>query len=353
MGGVAGQAQCVVAVGRLLELVTVHHQRGRPAVQGMGVMAGVAGQLFIRVVDVSRAQQLRQLLGMRPAVGLVRPGVERSILPVVIQRRQVVVEVEGCQIVDARDKVSVAEGVLVSLVEGVLEDTHRRFTLAGMRCVTLATELITCLGGQILRADDCGFVGASDVFRARAMTVLAGNVEILVVEGRDDGLVGHVAIDEVLRSQSRLRSVTTSAVSRQGIRRLGPGCRRLLPELRDSHLRFGQDLGVGRSPVLHHVHGHERHVVLLGSLHRHVVLFHPGHQIRHVLDARQVALFAFAEVGVVVRQLVVRVDVALAPVALAADRAGHRNEERCGILRTVQFDLLCVASRPRPVPHRT
>jgi len=52
-GGMAGQAQGVVPVGRVHEIIAANFKRGRPRIQGVGVVACIACELFGLVVVVN------------------------------------------------------------------------------------------------------------------------------------------------------------------------------------------------------------------------------------------------------------------------------------------------------------
>ena len=50
MGGMAGQAQGVVSIGCVRKVIISNFQRGWPCIQGVGIVACVAGELFDLVV---------------------------------------------------------------------------------------------------------------------------------------------------------------------------------------------------------------------------------------------------------------------------------------------------------------
>jgi len=52
-GGMAGQAQGIVPIGRVHEIIAANFERGRPSIQGVGVMARIAGEFFGFVVVVN------------------------------------------------------------------------------------------------------------------------------------------------------------------------------------------------------------------------------------------------------------------------------------------------------------
>ena len=81
-GGVAGQAQGIVPIGRVHEIIATHFQRGRPRVQGVGIVACITGELFRAIAPVGGPLQLAKFHRMSTAMGLVGPGVKASLLPV-------------------------------------------------------------------------------------------------------------------------------------------------------------------------------------------------------------------------------------------------------------------------------
>ena len=74
--GMTGQAQGVVPVGRVREIIPAYLQRGRSRIQGVGIVTGSAGEFFGLVVVMDGPAQLGELHGVRTTVGLVRPGGE-------------------------------------------------------------------------------------------------------------------------------------------------------------------------------------------------------------------------------------------------------------------------------------
>ena len=174
------------------------------------------------------------------------------------------------------------------------------------------------------------------MLRTRPVAPLAGCIQVFVIPVGDNGLV----VLEVLCFYLNPGGVAPGAVSREGVIRRGPFFGGFLPEHRSAELAFSQYLRAHGGAVLHDEDRHIIDIILFLPLTGHVVLFHPFHEIRHVLDFAHVALFPLAEIGDAVGNLVIWVRVSLAPVALAADRGGNRNPDGAGgFIRAVQIGL--------------
>ena len=152
-GGMADQTQGIVPIGRVDEIVAANFKRGRSRIQGVGVVACIAGELFGLVAVMDRPAQVGKLHGVRTAVGLVGPGVECSLLPVRVETGCgfFVVGKECLEIVYTRDEEPMAKGVLVVPIIGGFVYPRRGDAPAVVVSVALAAELIARLCGQILR----------------------------------------------------------------------------------------------------------------------------------------------------------------------------------------------------------
>ena len=187
----AGQAEGVVPVGRVYKIVAADLQRGRPRVQGVGVVTGIAGELFGLVAVMGGPAQVGELHGVRTGVGLVGPGVERPFLPVGDEAGCgfFIVGKECLEAVHARDEEPMAEGVLVVPIIGGFEYPWRGDAPAVVVSMALAAELIARLCGQVFGRDDLRLVGRLGVLRTRSVAALAGDVQVFVIPVDDDGLV--------------------------------------------------------------------------------------------------------------------------------------------------------------------
>ena len=85
MGGVTGQAQGVVPIGCVREFIIANFKGSRPCIQGVGIMASIAGELFGFVAVMNGPAYFLKLHGVGAAVGLVGPGVEGPLLPVTLE----------------------------------------------------------------------------------------------------------------------------------------------------------------------------------------------------------------------------------------------------------------------------
>jgi len=71
MGGVTGQAQGVVPIGCVREFIIANFKGSRPCIQGVGIMASIAGELFGFVAIMNGPAYFLKLHGVGAAVGLV------------------------------------------------------------------------------------------------------------------------------------------------------------------------------------------------------------------------------------------------------------------------------------------
>ncbi|MFC1872961.1 hypothetical protein ACFLYV_04550 [Chloroflexota bacterium] len=311
----------------------------------MSVVAGIAGELFVRVVVVSRASHLREHLGVRPCVRLVRPTVERALFPdaAVILRTGsglIVIEVEVFDVVHPGHEETIAQGIFVATVVGVFVNPLRGSTLAPMGAVALATQLIARLSRQVLGQDDTVLIRARSMLRAGAVATLARDVEVFELEVRDHLFI----VADIFLHNLCARGVAPSAVTRHGVFRIGPVGGALLHEFGHRHIvRTQKSVAIRGGTLLMKVHGHIGYVVYVVIIEpvSYAVVFGPLANPRHVLHPAHVALLAFTEVGMGVGLFMIGICPSLTPVPLAAVGGCHRDENGI-LLRIVRSGVLFI-----------